>query len=205
MAAGDITIDSRYLECSPTPGGFPIAGRNTTPRQEVRYHQPSGHDDITQDPIPEGTPAAVTTSPGAAMYPPYFDPVPGAYSGHLVSGHPSSSSLVNSGIVLPANSAHQNEGNGLSTSRLLLTSQSYQDTLTLSTTAVPILGVEVDQHPNRHQCTVCDAKYAWPSGLNRHYKDVHLPWISCDFCGLEFSSGRRYLLTKHLETDHPNA
>jgi hypothetical protein len=143
MAAGDITIDPRYLGCSPTPGGFPVAARNTIPRQEVLCdHQFSGHDDI-KEAIPDGTPAAVTTSPGAAMYPPHYNQVPEAYSDHLVSGHSSSSSLVHSDVVLHALPAHQHLGNGLSTFRPLL-NQTCQ--FTLSTTTGPIRGVGVDQH-----------------------------------------------------------
>ena len=189
MTGSDITVVPRSLEYAPGPDGFQIAPQNPIPQPEVRYDcQTPGHDDPIQEP-PDGTPAAIYPSP--------FKRVPLAYPGYLV-GHPPSSSLVNSGVVLPAHPTYQNEGNGPSTRQLL--GQTYQDTPTLSATAGPI-----DQRPtrSRHQCTVCDASYARLSGLNRHYKDVHFPWISCDFCGLEFSSGRRYLLTRHLKTDHP--
>jgi hypothetical protein len=188
MTGSDITMvsRSRSLEYAPAPDGFQIAPRNSITPPVVRYdYQNPGHGGEPIQRLSDGTPTA--------MYPPPFKQVPGAYSGYLVSGHRPS---VNSGVVLPA---RQNEGDGLSVSQQLL-GQTHQVTPTLSATARPI-----DQGPSRHQCTMCDASYARLSGVNRHYKDVHLPWISCDFCGLEFSSGRRYLLTRHLETDHPQA
>ncbi|KAI9457792.1 hypothetical protein BJY52DRAFT_1374441 [Lactarius psammicola] len=188
LAAGDIMIDPRYLGCALSPSGFPVAPRNSIPRPEVRYdYQPSSHGDTTQEPIPDSTPAEVTTSPRVAVYPLPFNQIPGPYSGYLVPGHPSSPTLENSSAVPLVSPAYQNEGNGPSTPRQLL-GQIFQDTPTLSPTAEPIRGVEVDQHPSRHQCTMCDAKYARFSGLNRHYKDMHLPWIACGFCGLKFGA-----------------
>ncbi|KAH9171472.1 hypothetical protein EDB89DRAFT_1971319 [Lactarius sanguifluus] len=186
MAADDITVGPRYLGRAPPPGGFPIAPPNSVPRlPEVHCdYQPSGDSGITRESISDGIPAAVTTSPRMGVYPPPFNQLPG-----------------NSAVVTPVHISYQIEGNGLPTSRQLL-GQTHQDTPTSSSTAGPIRGV-VYQHPSRYQCIICDAKYAWLSGLNRHYKDTHLPWIACDFCGLEFPSGRRYLLTKHLETHHP--
>jgi hypothetical protein len=206
MAAGDITIDPRYVDCAPLDG-LPIAPRNPIPRLEVRYdYQPSGlgYGDTNQEPIPNGTPAAVTASPGVAMYPPPFNQleVPGAYSGYHVSDHPSSSSLVNRGVVLPAHPVYQNEGNGLSSSRQL-PGQAYQDTPTSSATS-SIAG-PIDQHTGRHQCTMCVASYARLSALNRHNKDKHTAWRACALCGFRFSSGRGYILTRHLENDHPDA
>ncbi|KAH8980820.1 hypothetical protein EDB86DRAFT_503911 [Lactarius hatsudake] len=200
--ADDITVGPRYLGRAPPPGGFPIAPRNSIPRPpEVHCdYQPSGDSGITRESIPDGIPAAVTTSLRMGLYPPPFDQVPGVYSDYLVSGNPSASSLVNSGVVTPVHISYQIEGNGLPTSQQLL-GQTHQDTPTSSSTAGPIQGV-VYHDPTRYQCIICDAKYAWLSGLNRHYKDTHLPRIACDFCGLEFPSGRRYLLTKHLETHH---
>ncbi|KAI9433954.1 hypothetical protein H4582DRAFT_958739 [Lactarius indigo] len=206
LTLDDITVGPRYLERAPgpPPGGFPIAPRNSVPRPPEVHgdHQPSGASGITRGSIPDGTPV-VTTSPRMAMYLPPFNQVPEVYSDYLISGHPSSSSLVNNGAVTRVHISYQIEGNRLSTSQQL-PGQTYQDTPTLSSTVRPIRGV-VDQHPSRYQCSICDAKYAWLSGLNRHYKDTHLPWIACDVCGLEFPSGRRYLLTKHLETHHPEA
>ena len=120
----------------------------------------------------------------AAMHSPPFNQVPGTYYDHG-HAHSSESSLVNSDVVPPPHPT---------------THPTNQDTPTLSATVGPI-----DPQPSRHQCTLCVASYTRLSGLNRHHKDVHLPWISCDHCGLEFSSGRRYLFTRHLETDHPNA
>ncbi|KAH9057639.1 hypothetical protein EDB87DRAFT_1003801 [Lactarius vividus] len=164
MAADDITVGPRYLGRAPLPGGFPIAPRNSIPRPpDVRCdYQPSGDSGITRESIPDDTHAIVTTSPRMAVYPPPFDQVPGVYSDYLISGHLSSSSLVNSGVVPPVHISYQIEGNGLSTPRQLL-GQTHQDTPTLSSTAGPIQGV-VDQHLSRYQCTICDATYARLSG-----------------------------------------
>ncbi|KAH9001755.1 hypothetical protein EDB92DRAFT_100122 [Lactarius akahatsu] len=200
MAVDDITVGPRYFGRAAPPGGSPIAPQSSVPRppEVYRDYQPSGDSGVTRGPILDGIPAAVITSPRMVVYP----PVSRVYSDYIVSGHPSPSSLVNSGVVTPVHISYQIEGNRLPSRPLL--GQTHKDTPTLSPTAAPIRGV-VDQHLSRYQCTICDAKYAWLSGLNRHYKDIHLPWIACDFCGLEFPSGRRYLLTKHLETHHPEA
>src|SRR6266702_2780352 len=192
MTRGDI----RYLEYAPTPGGFPIAPRNSIPRQEVRYdYQPPGHGDPIQEPITDGPPAAVTASPEVAVYPSPFNQTPGMY---LVSGHPLSSSPVNRGVIPPARTTYQNEMNLQSTSRQ--PGQTYQDTPTFSNTAGPIRGVGVDQHSSRHQCTKCDASYARFSGLNRHYKDKHTARMACRHCNSKFSLGRMYKFTEHLQT-----
>ncbi len=306
IAAGNITIGPR---CAPSPGGFPVPPRNSILQPGVRHdYQPSGHGDTTQEPIPDDTPAAVTSSPGVAADPSPFNQIPGVHSGYLVSGHPSSYPLIHSGAVLPAHTTYQSEGNGLSTSQQLLgqtyqgnptlstaigpvrgvgvdqhpsrydyqpsghsdttqepipgapptvvtasprgtvylppftqtpgvypvsgrplppslvncgvippthttyqnegngqsisrqLGQTYQDTPTFSATAEPIRGMGVDQHPSRYQCTRCDHDYAQISGLNRHFMDKHAAWMVCSGCNSEFSLGRVYKYTEHLQT-----
>lgn len=156
-----------------------------------RYdHQPSRHGDTFQEPIPDYPSTAVASLPGVALYP-----------GYRVSGVPSLCSPVNSVVALPAHPVHQNEVDELSIDPQLLL-QTYQEIPTLSATAGPIGGV-VDQHHSLYQCTLCDAVYTWPSALNRHIKDIHSPRIVCDVCGLDFPSGRKYLLTQHLERHLP--
>lgn len=182
VAAGDVTMDPQYLEYAPTPSGLSI-----TPR----------HDGPTQGLILGASPVAATASPGVtvAVYPPSFNQASGTY---LISDHSPSSSLVNRDVVPPANTTNQNEGNGQSTSRRL--GQTYKDTPPLFNTAGPIRGVGVNQHPSRHQCTVCDASYARLSGLSRHYKDKHMAWMACRRCNTKFSLGRMYQFTEHLQT-----
>ena len=188
MTGSDITIDARYdLEYTQTPGASPIVPRNTIPRLEVRYDEPPGHGDPIQEPIPNGTPAAVTASPGVAVYPPSFNQSLEAY---LISGHPLSSSLGNRGVIPPADTTHHNEESRRSTLSQLLDQ---------TNTAGLTRGAGVN-HPSRHQCTECDASYARLSGLNRHYKDKHMTWMTCRRCNSEFSLGRMYKFTEHLET-----
>ena len=198
--AGDITIDPRYLEYVPSTVGFPIALRNSITPPEVHDHQSYGNGDPIQEPIPGHIPAAVTASPGMAVYSPPFNQTLGIYT---VSGPPFLSSLVNRGIVHPSCISYQTERSGQSTSRQL--DQTYQDSPTPSTSTGQIGGVGVDQHPHRHQCSLCDADYAGVSGLNRHHTEKHLPWMACNFCGFQYPLGRSYLLTKHLKRYHPNA
>ena len=194
MTRSDTTIDPHHLEYTQTPGGFPMALRNSIPWPKVRYdYRPPGHGDPIQEPIPDGPPTAVTASPGMEVYPPPFNQTPGA---RLVSSHPLSSSLVNSDVVPPARTAYQKKGNGKPSRQLR---QTYQDTPTLSNTAGPIRGVGVDQHPSRQQCTMCDASYARLSGLNRHYKDKHTARMACRHCNSKFSLGRMYRFTEHLQ------
>ncbi|KAI9448937.1 hypothetical protein BJY52DRAFT_1420204 [Lactarius psammicola] len=148
MTRSDTTIGPRHLEYAATPDGFPIAPRNSIPRPEVHYdYQPMGHGDPIQEPTPpDGPPAAVTVSPGVAVYPPPFNQTPVAC---LVSCQPLSSSLVNSDGIPPVRIAYQKEGNGQTTSRQ--PGQTYGDTTSFSNTARPVRGVGVDQHPSRHQ------------------------------------------------------
>jgi hypothetical protein len=195
MAAGDITIDARFLHGTLSPRGFPIARRNPIPQAEVLYdYQTSIHADATQVPIPAST-AAVTASPAQL-----FNQTLG---GCLLSRTPYSSSLASRGIIPLSRTTYQPEGSGKSTFRQL--GQTDPVTPTLITSTGPIRGVRVDQYPRRHQCTMCDADYALVSGLNRHFTEKHLPWMACDFCDFQYPLGRKYLLTRHLETDHPIA
>lgn len=205
MAAGDITIDPRFLECVPFPGGFPtyfpIAARNPIPQPDVLDNYQLSRDvDTNQEPVSDGTPAVVTASPGVTVYPPPFNQTLGGY---LVTDPPFSSSLVNCGATPPSRTTYQTEGSGQPTFGQL--GQTDQGTTTLSASVGPIPGVTVDQYPRRHQCTMCDADYSLVSGLNRHFTEKHLPWMACDFCDFQYPLGRKYLLTRHLETDHPNA
>lgn len=193
MTMGDITEDPRYSEYLPTPGGSPVVPRNPIPGLEVCYdYQPSRPVDPIHETIPDGTSAAVSTSPGVAVYPPPFNPTPGTC---LVPGHPLSSSLVNRTVVPAPRTTCQNKRNRRSTSRHL--TKAYQGTPTPLTAARPIRGVGVDQ---RHQCNKCNASYARPSGLNRHFKDKHSAWMTCNRCKSEFSWGRMYKFTEHLKT-----
>ncbi|KAH9057634.1 hypothetical protein EDB87DRAFT_1578525 [Lactarius vividus] len=169
------TLNPRHLEYAQIPGGFSIALRNSTPRPQVLCDP--GHGGPIQEPIPEGLPATVAASPGAAMYPP-FGQTPWAYP--------------------PARTACQKGENRRSTSRQH--GQTYRDTPTFSDTAGPTRSVGVDQHLSRHQCTECDASYARLSGLNRHYKDKHSARMACRRCNSEFSLGRVYTFTEHLKT-----
>ena len=194
-------IIPRYLEYAPSPVGSPIALRNSITRPEVGYvYQPSGNGDPMQEPIRGSISAAVTASPGVAVYSPAFNQT---LEGHVVSGPPFSSSLVPRGVVHPSRITYQSEGSGQSASRQL--GQTCQDSPTPSTSAGQIRGVGVDQQPHRHQCSMCDADYAGVSGLNRHHTEKHLPWMACDFCGFQYPLGRKYLFTRHLEKDHPNS
>ncbi|KAF8267545.1 hypothetical protein EI94DRAFT_1312021 [Lactarius quietus] len=186
----DITIDPRYdLEYSSTPDGFPIVPQNSLPRTEES--QPPGHGDPIQEPMPKGTPAVVTASPGVTVCPPFFNQTLGAY---LAPSQPLSSSRVKSGDIPPAHTNPQSEDNRQSTFRQLL-GQTYQ-----ANTTVPIRGPGVNQHVGRHKCTICDASYTRLSGLNRHYKDKHLAWMPCRRCNSEFSLGRMYKFTEHLQS-----
>jgi hypothetical protein len=187
MSGSDIPIDPCYdLEYAPTPSGFPIVPRSLVPRPGLRYdYQPPGHGDLIQEPIP---PQKIITSPDVAVYPPSFNQTLGAY---LTSGHPLSSSLVNSGIIPHTHTTHKNEES--QQSRLL--GQTDQ-----TNTVEPIQGARVNQRASRHQCTMCDASYLRPSGLNRHYKDKHMAWMTCYHCNSEFSLGRMYKFTEHLLT-----
>lgn len=59
-----MTIDTRCLDGTLSPGGFSITRRNSIPQVEVLYdYQQSIHAKATLEPIPDGTPAAVTASP----------------------------------------------------------------------------------------------------------------------------------------------
>lgn len=183
-------IDPRYdLEYALTPSGFPVVPRNSNPRPEAHYdYQPPRHGDPIQEPTPNGNPSRVITSPDMAVYPPSFNQTLGAY---LISGRPYSSSLVNRSAIPPTHTTHKNKESRQSS----LLGQTYQ-----ATTVGPIRGVGVDQRLSRHQCTMCDASYARPSGLNRHYKDKHMAWMACHHCNSEFSLGRMYKFTEHLQT-----
>lgn len=175
---------------TPTVAG-PMQGVEDDQHPSSYDYRCSRHSDTAQEPTPDCLPTAATASPGVAVYPGYLD-----------SGHPSLSSPMNGRVVTPY-PAHQNDRNGLSTTRQLVV-QTHRDSPILSTTAGSIQGV-VDQQPCRHQCCVCGAEYAETSALNRHYKDCHEAWIACKFCGQKFSTGRRYLLTKHMKTHHSDA
>lgn len=205
VATGDTTMGPRFLKYIPSPGGFPtrfpIAARNPIPRPDVLYdYQPSRHVDTNQEPVPDGTPAVDTASPGVTVYPPPFNQTLGGY---LVSDPAFSYSLVNRVVTPPSRTTFQTEGSGQPTFRQ--PGQTDQGTPTLSVPSGPIRGVTVDQNPRRHQCTMCDADYSLVSGLNRHLTEKHIPWMSCDFCDFQYPLGRKYLLTRHLETDHPIA
>ena len=199
MAAGDSSIDP-HLECALSSGGFSIAPRTPISRPEVfDDYQPSRHVNITQELIPDGTPAVVTALPGAAVYSPPFNQTLGVY---VVSGPSFSSSLANRDVIHPSRTTYQSEENGQVSHQL---GQVNRGTPTLSAFTESIRGVGMNQQPRRHQCTMCDADYAGISGLNRHFTEKHLPWMACDFCGFQYPLGRKYLLTRHLETDHANA
>lgn len=193
---GDATKDPAYLEYAPAPGSFSIAPQNPIPGPEIHYgYQPSrvGPDDPAQEPIPDGTIAAGSPLHDVAVYPPPFNLTPGSY---LVPGHSLSSSLVNRSLVPTAHTTHQNERKSRqSASRQL--GQAHEDTPSSLTTAGPIRGVGENQ---RHQCTKCNASYVRLSGLNRHYKDKHSAWMACHRCSSEFSLGRMYKFTEHLQT-----
>lgn len=200
---GDIMEELRYPEYAPTPGSSPVAPRNPIPGPEVCYdYRPSRPVDSTQETIPDGPSAAVSTSSGVAVYPPPFNnPTPA--TSYLVPGLPLSSSVANR-IADPApRTKCKNKGNMQSTSRQLrkyqenLQIEAFQGTSTLLTAARPIRGVGVGQ---RHHCNKCNASYARPSGLNRHYKDKHTAWMACHLCKSEFSLGRLYKFTEHLQT-----
>ena len=192
----DTTNNPCYSEYAPTPGDFSISSQIAIPRPEVHYDYQLSRfrpADPTQEPISNGTDAAGSASHGVAVYPPPFNLTPGSY---LVPGHPLSSSLVNHSVVSTARTTYQNERKSRQyTSRQL--GQAHEDAPTLLTTAGPIRGVGVNQ---RHQCTKCNASYVRLSGLNRHYKDKHSAWMACDRCSSEFSLGRMYKFTEHLET-----
>ena len=142
MAAGGTTIDP-HLGCAPPLGSIPIDTRNsTTQPREPHHYQPSGHGDTTEDPIADGTFTTVAAPPRVMVYSPPSNQVPEAYSHY----HPSSSSPVNSGVVLPAPLTYQGEGYGLSASQQL--GQIHQGTPPPSTTAGPIGVVGVDQYPS---------------------------------------------------------
>ena len=133
MAPGGTTIDP-HLECGPPLGSIPIDTRNSTPQPREFYHyQPSGYGDTTQELIADGSLTTVAASPGVAVYSPLSNQVPETYSRY----HPSPFSPVNSGVVLPAPPAYQDEGHWPSASQRL------QDNPPLSTTAGPI---RVDQY-----------------------------------------------------------
>lgn len=191
--------DLRYPEYAPTPDGSPVAPKNPIPGPQVCYdYRPSR----PVDPIPDGPSAAVSTSPGVAGYPPPFNnPTPA--TSYLVPGLSLSSSVANR-IVDPAlRTTCKNEGNRQPTSQKRrkhqenLQVEAFHDTSTFLTAIRPIRGVGVDQ---RHQCNKCNASYARPSGLNRHYKDKHSAWMACHRCNSEFSLGRMYKFTEHLQT-----
>lgn len=194
MTGGDITKDT-HSEYAPTPGDFPIAPRDPILQPEVRYnYQPSGLVDPTQEPIPDGIIAAASASPGVAVYPlPPFNASPRSYP---VPSNPLPLSLANHSVVIPtARTTSRNKKNRQSAARKI--GQTYQDTPALLTAAGPVRGVGVE---HRHQCTKCNASYVWLSGLNRHLKDKHSPWMTCNGCRSEFSWGRMYKFTEHLQT-----
>lgn len=201
VVANDITIDPRLWECIPIPGGpptyFPITARNSIFRPDVLDdYQPSRDTYTNQEPSSDGTPAVFTASPGVTVMSP-FNQTPG---GFLVVD-PSLSSLVNSGATPPSRTTYQTEGRQPTFGQL---GQTDQSTSTPSASIKPIQGVTVNQYRRRHQCTMCDADYSLVSGLNRHLTEKHLPWMACDFCDFQYPLGRKYLLTRHLETDHPD-
>jgi hypothetical protein len=185
--------DPRCPEYAPTLSGSPVAPRNPTHGSEVCYdYQPPRPVEPTQETIPDGSSAAVSTSPGVAMHPPPFDPTPGT---HFVPGHPLSSPVINRSVVPAPCTAYQNEGNKQPTSRRL--GKAFRGTSTSLTAARLIRGVGGDQ---RHQCKKCNANYARSSGLNRHHKDKHSAWMTCNRCNSKFSRGRLYKFTEHLKT-----
>ena len=135
---------------STTAGPIGVAGVVQYP--SYSDHLPSRHDDTTREPIPNGTTTAVTDSPGVTVYPPPLNPTPGAYSWYSASGHQFSPSPVNSAVVPPEPLPKRRKW--AITSQQFL-GQTYQDTLTLSTTAGPSRGMRVDQQPSH---------YDYPSG-----------------------------------------
>ncbi|KAN0131188.1 hypothetical protein V8E53_010993 [Lactarius tabidus] len=190
MTGSHTPIGPRYdLEYAQTPSDFLIVPRNSNPRSEASYgYQPPGHGDPIQEPIPNNTPPIVIATPNVAVHLPSFNQTLGTY---LTSGHPLSSSLVNCGIIPPTHTTHNNEESRQT--RLL-------DPTYPTNTVRPIRRAGVDQRLSRHQCSMCDASYLRPSGLNRHYKDKHMAWMACHHCNSEFSLGRMYKFTEHLQT-----
>ncbi|KAN0131611.1 hypothetical protein V8E53_010453 [Lactarius tabidus] len=195
MTGSDIPIYPRYdLEYVPTLSDFPIVPRNSNPLPEARHHyQPPGHGDPIQGPVPNSTPPRVIALPDVAMYPPSLNQTLGG--AYLTSGHPLSSSLINRGSVHPA---HKNKESRQT--RLLDQTYPTYPTNTVGPIRPRIRRAGVDQRLSRHQCTMCDASYLRPSGLNRHYKDKHMTWMACHHCNSEFSLGRMYKFTEHLQT-----
>jgi hypothetical protein len=198
-------MDPRFLKYTPPPGGFPtyfpIATRNQIPRPDAFYdYQSSRYVYANQEPVQDGTPAVDTASPSVTVYP---SPSNQTLGGYLASDPAFSSSPVNHGVTSPSRTTYQTEGSVQPTFRQ--PGQTDQGTPTLSACSGPIQGVTVDRYPRRHQCTMCDADYSLVSGLNRHLTEKHLPWMACDFCDFQYPLGRKYLLTRHLETDHPIA
>ena len=192
----------RFWERIPLPGRLPtyspIAARNPSSWPDVfDDHQLSRDVYTNQELVSDGTPAVFTASPDVTVTLPFNQTLGRC----LVTDPPFSSSLVNSGATPPSRTTHQTEGSGQLTSGQL--GQTDQGTTTLSASTGLIRGV-VDQYPHRHQCTICDADYSLVSGLNRHFTEKHMPWLACDFCDFQYPLGRKYLLTRHLETDHPN-
>ena len=189
MSGSHIPIDPRYdLEYAQIQSGFQIVPPNSNPRPEARYDYQPGHGDPFQEPITIGTPPIVIASPDVAVHPPSFNQTLGAY---LTSGHPLSSPLGNRGIVPPTHTTHKIK----ESQQPRLLDGTYQ-----TNTVGSIRGAGVDQRASRHQCTLCDASYVRPSALNRHHKDKHMAWMACPHCDSEFSSGRMYKFTEHLET-----
>ncbi len=197
--------DPRYLGWAPPPGSIPITPRSSISQRELcDGHQFLVRGSSTQERLLDNCPAAVTTSPGVEVCLPPFNQAPGRTTSSLVtaSGHIPSPSLINGDVISPTHAANENlnKGNWLPTSLQL--NQSYQGNLTSSNSGKPIdwQGVGVDQFTSHHQCNMCSARYTQLSGLNRHYKEKHMPWMSCRHCNFRFSSGRMYNFTKHLQT-----
>jgi hypothetical protein len=85
-----------------------------------------------------------------------------------------------------------------------------QDTAVASS-IVPNVGDTAGQHSildsSRHICTKCTASYREKKGLNRHFKDRHLPRNICRLCQrrgrrFEWPAGRIGLFKRHLREDH---
>ncbi|KAF8267344.1 hypothetical protein EI94DRAFT_1337031 [Lactarius quietus] len=65
-------------------------------------------------------------------------------------------------------------------------------------------GAPVDEDPDQLRCHTCNVSFVQRQALNRHNKDKHSPRNICSLCGtFTWSSGRRYLFLRHLESHHP--
>jgi hypothetical protein len=85
-----------------------------------------------------------------------------------------------------------------------------QDTAVASP-IVPNVGDTAGQHStqdsSRYRCPKCTLSYSEKKGLNRHFKDRHLPRNICRLCQrrsqrFEWPAGRIGVFKRHLREDH---